>query len=91
MEWKDKSSYRDDKERIPCHWVVQLDNVDVSIHRHIHYGKGNWLTSSRYLQIEKKVLKNKDVEAAKNEALTIAKEKIIKKLNELEAALKVMK
>jgi hypothetical protein len=92
LEWKDKSSYsRDDKERNPNHWITQLDKVDVSIHRHIHYDKDKWLTSSRYLQIEKLVLKNKDVEVAKNEALTIAKEEITKKLNELEAALKVIK
>ena len=45
MEWKDQTSYsRDDKERIPSVWVLQLTReVRVSVVRSHIYDRENWV------------------------------------------------
>lgn len=90
VEWKDVSSYdRNDKECIPSSWLCTFGNVDVRVHRHIHYGKNTWLTSSRFLNIEKRVLANSEVELARREAIDIIKRNINGRIAELKEVIEM--
>lgn len=89
INWVDVSSYdRNDKERIPSSWMCKLEKVDVRVHRHIHYGKDTWLLSSRFLNMEKLVLDNSEIELARREAIDVIKNNINRKIVELQDAMK---
>jgi len=91
MEWKDASTYsKSVADRIPTVWKLFLDNVDVTVHRHI-YNKGAWHISSKFLDVDTMVLNGKEIEDAKEEALDLAAQLINKKITELQRAYQQIK
>ena len=52
-------------------WKAKVGNMEVSIHRHIDYDKDRWLLSTRPPFVNKHLLENKDMEAAKKEAIAL--------------------
>ena len=78
VEWQDTSTHsKDDKKRVPNSYSWQLAKLKVTIHRHIHYPKDQWLCSCYLLNIEKVELMNKDTDKAKQEALNLIKNKLL--------------
>jgi hypothetical protein len=76
--------YSRGQEKIPHTWKLQIGDFTLVLHRHIHYEPDDWLMSFENV-INKKLLKSKDVEEAKAEALGIIKrifEKAMKDLND---------
>jgi hypothetical protein len=70
-KWSDTTSYsQSDKERIPAQFTLTLKSIRITVHRNIHYPKDQWLLSCHRLKIDNFELKNKDIEKAKDEALT---------------------
>jgi hypothetical protein len=68
VTWKDVSSFsQSDKERIPNCFRATGGGVVVTIHRHIHYAKDDWLMTCEPW-FHPRVLDSKDTEDAKAEA-----------------------
>lgn len=88
INWVDVSSYsRGDEDRIPSSWMCKLGEVDVRVHRHIHYGKETWLTSSQFLRFNNVKLNDTEIKVAKTAALNLAKRQIKKRIGCLQEAL----
>lgn len=67
--WRDISSYsRDDKERIPCSFDINLGGVRLVVTRKLHMQ--GWYADAPPLFSTLK-LHSEDIEGAKNEALTV--------------------
>lgn len=70
--WEDATSYsRNDKDRTPRTWELKLNGFRISVTRHIHYPKDQWLLLTKlhdYVELE-----NKDIEFAKVEAVETVK------------------
>ena len=75
-KWEDISSYsRNDKERIPSVWQIDIGGLSLCVHRHIHYPKDSWLFSCDLL-FDKYELDSKNIDEAKDEAINLVKIKI---------------
>lgn len=69
VAWNDVSSFsQGDKERIPNCWKIKGGKLTVTVHRHIHFKKDDWLLSCEPW-FSQHLLDSKEVEEAKNEAL----------------------
>lgn len=83
--WKDISSFsRSDKDRTPKTWEFKGVGIRVIVTRNIHYAPDVWLARCEpyFSYIE---LKNKDIDAAKEEAMAIVKNCVRKALASLDA------
>jgi hypothetical protein len=70
-KWTDASSYsRDDKERTPTAWHLDVFPLTVSVHRHTYYEPTVWLLTAEPFAF-RRVLESTDADAAKAEALAI--------------------
>lgn len=78
INWEDTSTHsRNDKVREPNSYSWKLNKLKVSIHRHIHYPKDQWLCSCYLLNLDKVELMNKDTEKAQNEALNLVRNTLL--------------
>ena len=74
IEWEDITSYaQNDKERIPKSIRTEINNIDITIHRHVNYNEELFITSNS-LHMRGWSLKTNDYEEAKNNALTFVKQ-----------------
>ena len=87
--WKDTTSYsQNERGKVaPRTWSSDIGNVDIKIHRHIYYEPDIWLMSCNYLNISNHELDSKDVDKAKEEALSIAKNMIEYRISEFQKQL----
>ena len=70
--WNDITSYsRNNKERVPQTWELKRDSLRIRVSRHINYEPDQWLLSCREFGIDNHLLKSKNIEEAKNEALVL--------------------
>jgi hypothetical protein len=83
MDWKDETTYsRDAKEKIPSVWRLGDKTLRISLHRHIYYEPDQWLLSCYHIGLKEKVLKSKDLEKAKKEALAIVEKELLRLVDE---------
>lgn len=83
-EWKDTSSYcQTDTDRVPNSYAIQLGCFGLTVHRHIHYPKDQWLASCRPDLFSLRELQAKDIETAQKQAVQLL-------LSQLERAMKDM-
>lgn len=78
MKWKNTTSYSQGEEKSkvePRTWRIELEDISISISRHIHYEKDQWVMYCRALNIEQALLDSKEVNSARDEAIHIALEK----------------
>jgi len=70
MKWIDTTSYsHGEKDRTPMAWTIKSKSLAITVHRHRHYDPDIWLLSCPNI-CDCKELKSKDIELAKNEALS---------------------
>lgn len=69
-KWKDISSYsRGDRDRTPHSWECKVAGIRLVVTRHIHHDPSDWLVRCGILP--ERVLKSKDIDDAKAEALAM--------------------
>lgn len=67
--WKDATSYsRNDSERIPTVWELELGEYTIMVHRHIYY-KDTWLLTCREMGVDKINLNTDAIEKAQTIAI----------------------
>ena len=77
--WKEEK-IRDNEVTI---WALELNNLRIVVHRHINFDKNDWACSCYNLKVECKLLRSKNIDNAKMEAinyLTTLSRKIYKEL-----------
>jgi hypothetical protein len=83
-QWKDVTSYsQNDTHRIPASWELKVGSLSIIVTRYIHYNPDDWLLHCGEV-FDRKLLKSKDIEAAKQEAIKLVYEyfaETTKKLN----------
>lgn len=80
--WKDISTYsRSDTDRTPRTWQCHAGGLNIAVTRHIHY-PGDWLLQC-VPWFDNYVLKSKDIDAAKAEALALVRRQVEIVLNDL--------
>jgi uncharacterized protein YktB (UPF0637 family) len=50
-------------------WTLGLDNLKISVHRHLNFDKNEWVCSCYNLKVENRLLKSKNIDNAKIEAI----------------------
>ncbi len=84
--WEDKSSYSQDKPSgtvKPSIWTIETGSLSITVHRHVHYEKEDWLVSSHEIGIDKDLLSQRDIEKAKEEAIRFVKMKLTILIDEI--------
>lgn len=75
IEFKDTTSYsRDEKDRTPRTWQAHIGKFSITVTRHINYDPDVWIAMTSPDILDKKVLKSKDIEDAKKEAIDLFRE-----------------
>ena len=78
ITWKDVSSYsQSDKERVPNCFRASAGGIVVTVHRHIHYAKDDWLMTCDPW-FSQALLESKSADDAKAEAIQKVTEAIAK-------------
>jgi len=86
IEWKDETIYsRSDKDRIPQTWSLGERHKLEIIITHYLYDREHWYLNCRKLGISDKLLKYKNLEKAKKEALLFVRKRIDKLIKEFES------
>ena len=77
MQWKDITSYsQNDSERVPSVWNISIGGMKVCVHRYTGYAKDDWLLSTYNPGFfDRNLLKSKDIEKAKHEALMLVRDR----------------
>lgn len=76
MEWKDTTSYRRDGDKIPHWWSTTIGSIRVSVgNNHLYYRDGNTWLMHCAPWFDTYVLKAKNEQDAKQEAMTLVCEK----------------
>lgn len=71
LAWRDVSSFsREEKDRTPESFSLELNHCEIGVHRHIYY-PGAWLAHCWELNVKDKVLKSVEIEQAKKEAIKL--------------------
>ncbi|KQN96904.1 hypothetical protein [Paenibacillus sp. Leaf72] len=88
LNWIDVTRYSQrNKDKInPTAWGATIGKIDIMIHRHIDYAPDVWLMSCSFIDLSKK-LENKEIEAAKTEAVALVKHKIESQIADLQKQL----
>ena len=79
MKWKDTTSYSQGERAKgvpPSSWGTTVAWLRISIHRHIHYEKDQWLLSTRPGIFDLHLLDSKEVEDAQKEAIKVIRKKL---------------
>lgn len=85
-EWKDISSYsRYDKDRTPHTWELRIGTVKLCVTRHVDCNPDEWMVQCSQTTFNMRVLKAKDTEDAKTEALALLHREIREVFRKLEA------
>lgn len=84
--WKDISTHsKSDEKRIPVSWEFSCKGIRVVVSRHIHHNPDVWLLSCEpFLNLYE--LKNKDIDAAKEESIKIVTKCLENALQSLKGA-----
>jgi hypothetical protein len=86
-KWKDATSYsQSDKERVPQTWELRLNTLRVIITRHIWFKPDEWVLSCPELGVDQHMLRSKDLEKAKDEALHFIHAKVKRFINDIKEA-----
>lgn len=76
LMWKDVSSYsRSDKDRRPQTWMAKADDVSITVTRSIYCEPDEWLLMCDPW-FPHRVLKAKEVDTAKSEAIELVRIKL---------------
>lgn len=74
-KWKDVSSWaRSDTaavRAVPNSWLLEVADMCIRVHRHIHHPPDVWLASCYEVSVDSRPLKSKDIDAAKAEAIGV--------------------
>ena len=82
--WKDTSSFsQGDKERIPKCFRASVGFLTLTVHRHIHYEKDDWLLSVVGI-FDNKVVSKGSSDDAKEVAVALVKATLEKVLEEFD-------
>jgi len=57
---------------------IKFNEIEIMIHRHIHYKKDDWLCSCRGFNFSRILLKNKDIKKAQKEGLSLVRKELLK-------------
>jgi hypothetical protein len=68
----------------PRTWTFEGKVLHAMVHRHIHFEKDQWLLTCHHVQIERRLLENKDTVKALEEAADILRERIREMAQDLE-------
>lgn len=83
ITWKDTSSFRQgDTQRIPNTFRANVGKLRLTVHRHIHYDKNDWLLSCDAF-CDCKVIGSGTAEEAKTTAEVLIKEYLMACLEEI--------
>lgn len=86
MKWKDRTSYSySDKDRTARTWELRTSKFIITVTRHIDLPPDQWqVTTSLGLEVPKRVLKNKDIDKAKQEAVDYVRKYILECLESVQ-------
>ena len=89
VEWKDTSSWsKSDSEEtrlVPKSWTINFNEFRLVVHRHIDYDKDEWLVTCYPGLFRQSVLKNKEIDLAKIEAILLLKTLLNKAIGVIDA------
>lgn len=72
IEWTDTTSFsQGEKNRTPRVWTTRLGPFRLTVHRHIHYPKEQWLMSTAQMLFDCEQLASPDIEEAKCQAVAM--------------------
>lgn len=76
MKWKDISTYsKGDVDRSSNSLLAKAGKLTICVHRHIHYPADTWLLSCKPF-FDLKVLKSKNIDEAKAEAIELVRREV---------------
>jgi len=86
--WKDTTSYSQREpldQRVPRIWKAQVGDIDIIVTRNIYF-PDRWFCRSHFLHIDG-ILRSKDIEQAKIEALKVVKQKLQEYVTQMQSAI----
>ena len=78
MNWKNTSSYsRNDKDRTPHTWSLEpISTLRIIVTRHVHFQPIDWVLQCEAVRLDNYLLRSKEIEDAKREAVAIVKDRV---------------